>query len=192
MKLRKLVLSFYLSNQEIIRVKTSPYVLVALVLTLSFGSGFLGYKLNNVKKSAKVPSLKLEKEIKKKSIAIKKEKTIEKVVRKEVPEEYVDNKRYEITHFKKNDGEVSFFLSNNSESVDPRKGVVKIKSLVKNGLEEITESFEFKRGRYTKIPVLKDIDNQEISFLIEIIENREVALKQKIVLKDNQFKVITR
>lgn len=179
MKLKKVVLSFYLSNQDVVRVKISPYSIIFAVL---IGVGISVY-----------PKMKLDApkvvETKPETISVKKKPLVKLVKTIEEKVETIDDNRFEVKNFtiENQNEKLKFFLTKKENTPGPRKGIIKVRN---KNLKMIEESFEFNNGRYTEVPLKESFKKDLSSFVVEVIESNKTVLKQEIVMKDGRFKVI--
>ncbi|MCO4794470.1 MAG: hypothetical protein KC493_12190 [Bacteriovoracaceae bacterium] len=185
MKIRKIVLSLYLSNQDVVRVKISPFAIIT-VMILGIGiTGYLNHKpAESVVVSETVPAAKKE------FVAVQPTKPNLAVERVNT----VDQNRFEIKNFsiekKENKENIKFYLTKKDNTPGPRRGIIKVKSLTNIAdLGKVEESFEFNFGRYTEVPIKEEFKKDLSNFLVEVIENNITVLKQEVVMKDGLFKI---
>jgi hypothetical protein len=199
MKIKKIVLSFYLSNQDVLRVKISPYTILAL-FALTFGSFFYFQGPKQSYENKVITNLIPVKS----PLPVTINKTVEinktltpktEVITVSKNEKKVDRNRFKIKNFSvlktENSDKIKFYLTKKNDEPGKRRGLIKVFSFKKDSnIQKIEESFEFNNGRYTEVPVDLSLNDEKTSFLVEVIEHHKTVLKQEVVLKDGQFNII--
>lgn len=180
MKIKNIILTLYLTNEKVVRIKANFIGLLMLFVAFSCTLIFGTLKFSE----SRTVVAKLEPSAPK---VIKVTKAQE-VVQEKFKIKTVSNGKFEIKDFSINkDGaqdSMRFFLTSKDGRDEVKKGLIKVSHLDAKGeirrSYQVNEFFEFKYGRFTDIPVVEGLRK----VLVQVYDSGNVVLQNVIELKN--------